>query len=297
LRRRLLALAAAGLLAANQARAEPAIAVRTGYRCSQCHVNVSGGGMRTPFGSLYTQLVMPASTFRWRDEGNLLPANPDARFAVGSDLRARYLESRSDELPDSSTAEVSNANLYLLGRLLPGRLSVYLDETVAPGGASAREAFGLFSFAQSKWRGHVKAGKFLPAYGWRLPDDAAFIRQNTGFSYESPDTGIEAGIEPSRWSLVAALTNGAGGDVDDDRSKRSTLQVVRRFRDWRLGVHGSRNNRSGTKTEQAGALAGAGFGVPLPFVQLRWFARSGDGPPQVAGSRDSSVELELHLFF
>jgi hypothetical protein len=37
--------------------------------------------------------------------------------------------------------------------------------------------------------------------------------------------------------------------------------------------------------------------VPLPFVQLRWFARFADGPPQVAGSRDTSVEVELHLFF
>ena len=59
----------AGLLGAiAPAPAEPAFAVRTGYRCSQCHVNRSGGGMRTAFGSLYTQTILPARLLEWRRE-------------------------------------------------------------------------------------------------------------------------------------------------------------------------------------------------------------------------------------
>ena len=37
--------------------------------------------------------------------------------------------------------------------------------------------------------------------------------------------------------------------------------------------------------------------IPVPFVQLRAIVRRGDGPPLVTGSRDTQIELEVHLFF
>jgi hypothetical protein len=356
--------AGAALLAAALAApalAEPAIAVRTGYACSQCHVNRSGGGMRTSFGSLYGQLTMPSRLLRWREGGNLLPADPEARFAVGGDGRFAYVAVNAEEAEDVGSFEVNEANLYLEARLIPGRLSVYLDETVGPGGASARELFGLYSFR--KHRAYVKAGKFLPPHGWRLPDDEAFIRQGTGFTYSAPDTGVEVGVEPGRWTAHLALTNGAAGGSDDDRSKKVTATAVRRFGKGRVGLSASDNVTGGVTSTVAGLFGGASFGrlallaegdwgevkdgagsterllayfevdvllarglnlklshdwidpdrdvgtdartrdtlaleyVPIPFVQLRWAARFRDGPPQVPGSRDDSVELELHLYF
>jgi hypothetical protein len=254
---------------AGPAQAEPAFAVRTGYRCSQCHVNRSGGGLRTPFGSLYTQVTLPRQQLKWREAGNLLPADPDARFAFGANLRAQLLHVSRNEQPDTTSFEVPEANLYVEARVLPGRVSVYLDETVGPQGSGAREIFGLVSFGEKKWHGYVKAGKFLPSYGWRLPDDDAFIRKGTGFTYSLPDNGVEVGLEPGRWSLQMAAVNGNGGS-DNNESKKFVLQAVRRFRNWRVGVSGSNDIGGGVTSTRAGALFGANFGRLSLLGEADW---------------------------
>ena len=83
------------------AGAEPAFAVRTGYTCSQCHTNRTGGGLRTAFGSMYTQTILPARLLTFGDGGNLLPANPNARLGYGADARFQYLylESEARQCP------------------------------------------------------------------------------------------------------------------------------------------------------------------------------------------------------
>ena len=348
-------------LLASYAHAEPAFAVRTGYSCSQCHMNRTGGGLRTPFGSVYTQTTLPVHLLSFEEARGLLPADPGSRVGYGADARFQYQRVESDDAPDVASYEVSEANVYLEGRLIPGRLSVYIDETVGPGSASAREAFGMLGLP---W-GHawIKAGKFLPAYGFRLPDDDSFIRQSTGFTYSAPDTGFELGAEPGRWSLAFSATNGAGGGSDDDRAKRVALRVERRFKMLRVGLSAADNDSAGASTTASGVFGGGSWGrltllgeadrveveseesdterligyieadllvargvnlkyvhdwldpdtdvetdertrdsiglevIPIPFVQARLFVRIEDGPPQVVGVRDDSLELEIHLFF
>jgi hypothetical protein len=341
--------------------AEPAFAVRTGYACSTCHVNRSGGGLRTSFGSLYAQTVLPRRLLRFKQEDNLLAANPDARFNIGGDFRGQYLTVASDDGANVSSFEVPEANFYTQVRLIPGKLSLYVDEKLGPSGASSREFFGMYEFG--KGDAYVKVGKFLPAFGWRLPDDAAFIRQFTGFAYSNPDTGVELGFEPGKWSLHLAATNGTGGGSDDNRSKQVSLLTVRRIGKGRIGLSASNNLPQGARVFQTGILGGfhsgrlsllaeadwretssgpdesqrligyfevdvlisRGFNlklshdwldpdldietdaqtrtsigiesIPLPFLQLRYFVRFRDGPPQTLGARDNSVEIEAHLFF
>ena len=246
-------------LSATEALAEPAFAVRTGYRCSQCHVNRTGGGMRTAFGSVYTQTTLPMRLLHFDGRGWLLPADPDARFAVGADARFQALALNPAGATDSFSFEIPEANVYAEVRLIPGRFSIYLDEAVGPGGASARELFGLWAF--SRWNSYVKVGKFMPPYGWRLPDDSAFIRQFTGFTYSAPDLGIEVGAEPGRWSLQLAAVNGTAGGAEDNRAKQLSLIAVRRFESFRLGVSAANNNATdGNRTTTAGVLGGVNIG-------------------------------------
>ncbi len=279
--RRAAALAGTALIvlaAGGPAEAEPSFAIRTGYRCSQCHVNRTGGGMRTAFGSLWAQTVLPARLLRWRDGGNLLPADPEARFAAGGDFRFQYLFGESRDTDDVSSFEVPEANLYLLGRLIPGKLELYLDGTTGPGGASAREAFAQLSFGGA-WRAYLKAGKFLPPFGWRLPDDDAFVRRFSGFTYSAPDQGVEIGAEPGRWSTVLAVVNGSGAG-DDDRTKKVSLMAVRRIGSWRLGASGSSNDADGVRTTFAGALAGASWGRLTVLGELDWAELDPDDAPR-----------------
>jgi hypothetical protein len=345
------------------AQAEPVFSVRTGYSCGQCHVNRTGGGMRTAFGSLYGQVTLPARLLRWREEDNLLPANPDSRFWLGGDARFAYIEVDSADGDDVSSFEIPEANLYGLVRLFPQRLVFYVDQTLGPGGSFPRELFGLFSFRRGT--GYVKLGKFLPPYGWRLPDDKAFIREPLGFAFSAPDIGIEAGIEPGKWSVHLAAVNGSGGATDTDRSKKLSLLTMRRLRNAQIGFSAAYDDISdGPTITLAGLLGGVNLGrlallaegdwrrsrsdeeptsvswvgffeanllvtrgmnlkyahdwtdpnrdartdsrqrdslgfeyIPYPFVQLRAFVRRKDGPPQVPGSRDNQLDLEVHLYF
>lgn len=267
---------AASTMAATNGLAEPAIAVRTGYACSQCHLNHTGGGMRTPFGGLYGQLTLPQHLLRWRDGGNLLPEDPNARIAVGGDVRFQALAVSSRSRPDVFSFEVPEANVYAEARLVPGRLSLYVDERVGGGGAGARE---LFAIAQArKWDAYVKVGKFLPPYGWRLPDDAAYIRQQTGFTYSAPDIGVEAGIAPGRWSAQLAIVNGASGGEEDNRSKQFSLVAQTRFKIWRFGVSASDNIASDATLVQTGAFGGIILGRVALLGEIdRRLTKAGSG--------------------
>lgn len=268
------------IVVATTTLAEPAFAIRTGYRCSQCHANRTGGGIRTAFGSVYTQTILPEKTFGpGKSIPTFLPADPDARFAVGGDVRVQGLALFSDDSDDTISAEIPEANIYVEARLLPGRLSLYIDEKIGPGGASAREVFALVSF--DRWRGYVKAGKLLPPFGWRLPDDSAFIRQFSGFSYATPDTGIEVGIEPGQWSLHLAAVNGNGGGSDDNRAKQFSLVSARRFKKGRIGVSASNNLPTGARVTQGGIFGGLQAGRLTLLGELDWReVRQGDQTSQ-----------------
>jgi hypothetical protein len=243
---------------ATPARAEPAIAARTGYSCGQCHVNRTGGGMRTAFGSLYTQTILPARVLRLREGGNLLPADPDARLAYGGDVRFTYYGVSSDDYEDTSSFEIPAADLYGQVRLVRQRLAVYLDLELGSGAVSSRELFGLVSFRTGN--GYVKIGKFIPPFGWALPDDDAFIREPIGFAFSAPDIGVQAGFEPGRWSLHMSVVNGNAGLRDDDRTKKFTLVTERRFKGSRIGLSAANDLSGGTTTTWAGLFGSLNLG-------------------------------------
>lgn len=242
---------------------EPYLAVRTGLKCSACHVNRSGGGGRNAFGSIYaqTQLPMRARAVRNRALNEFL--------AVGWDLRTLASVTTATSVPPGprSAIELGEANAYFEARLIERVLELYLDETLGPGQAGAREAFALLD--RLPLNGYAKAGKFMLPYGLRLQDDAEFIRAQTGFSYKTPDQGVELGFEPGALSFLVAVSNGTAGAAENNSGKQytSTLAVIRRR--LRLGGAASRNEAPGlARRDIYGAFGGTSVGPVSVLAEL-----------------------------
>jgi hypothetical protein len=153
--------------------------------------------------------------------------------------------------------------LYLEAHLIPGRLSVYVDQQVAPSASINREAYVRLNSANGKY--FMFAGQFYLPYGLRLQDDTAFVRLATGINFTNPDRGILVGFESANWTTIASLTNGSGGGAEIDSGKQ--LSVVSSFvrARWRIGVSANMNNADAGDREMYGLFATANTG---PVVWL-----------------------------
>lgn len=260
------------MLCAFSASAEPHLAVREGFLCSQCHVNRAGGGKRNAFGANYSQVALPA----WRpgpEQVRVGIVNPNLNewVSVGADLRVQHVtvqtvrtqfEGEWLEAPGGNTLRVPQVNLYGELMVVRDHLSLYLDEKLGPEGASAREAMILLYGLP--FGGYAKAGKILLPYGLRLADDEAFVRQATGFNFGNQDLGVELGAEPGPTFLAASLSNGTLGGTDDNERKQLTATAGVKARWGRVGASYSWNdgtNAAGLAVRQVGGVfSAANFG-------------------------------------
>jgi hypothetical protein len=233
-------------IAAFGAHAEPYLAVQTGFKCAQCHVNPTGGGLRTAFGDTFAQTVLPAmhldtSIDNWT--GQLGPY-----IRTGGDLR---YDAAVTQVPQSSSVqqfELEQTRVYLEADVIPGRLLAYVDELVAPGSAFNREAYLTYWSSSHDW--YVKAGQMYLPFGLRLQDQSAFILTSTGINMTSPDDAVEFGWERGHWDAQLALSNGtASGPVLGDGKQFSSQLAFVESR-WRLGIAANRNDQpAGSKTD------------------------------------------------
>ncbi len=172
------------------ADAEPFLAVQNGFKCSQCHVSPTGGGMRNDYGYIYSRHLLPRKVVSDDTFQRELAAGIKTGANVRFESITRFAE-RSE--PSSSGFGMPEGNIYVDLELIRKYFSLYLDQRVAPS-VESREAF-LFAKAP-KINGYLKAGKMLQPYGWRVYDDATFTRLVTQFTYATPRVGVEAGWEP-----------------------------------------------------------------------------------------------------
>src|SRR6266480_4486496 len=239
------------LLAAG-AHAEPYLAVAQGVKCSQCHVNPTGGGLRNAFGNVFAQTQFPAHRV---DTGSDVWAGQLSRYlALGADLR---FDAQAQQVPHSKTLEdfqMEQTRLYVSANVIPERLLVYVDEQLAPGGALNREAYGLFWSADHSW--YLKGGQMYLPFGLRLQDQTALVRQASGISMATPDQGVEVGRLKGHWDGQLAVSNGTAGGAATTSGKQTSAQLAFVEPGWRLGAALNYNGAAAEGSRRAAGVFG-----------------------------------------
>lgn len=281
-----LAVAAAG---ASAAHAEPYLAARTGLGCASCHLNRTGGGGRTLYGAGYGAQTLP-----WKKLApghGLFDGAVGDRLRLGVDGRGGYVGTFRDVGPYIGVAQIAEANVYLGVDLLKDRLQVYIDERIAPGGATAREAFALYAFQTSGL--YLKGGKFFLPFGLRLYDDDAANRRGTGFTFETSDIGAEVGFDDGAWTSALAVSNGTGGAAEQDNDKEYTWSGAKLWTKGRYGLSVSWNDLPRSAHRTVGGVWGtfkAGWMVGLAEVDT---IHDADGVHPETKGRAGQLELDF----
>ena len=249
---------------------EPYLALLTGFKCSQCHVNRTGGGGRNAFGNVWAQTQLPIKSFEVRSR------NLSDWIAIGFDVRARFAAAVQTAEPQTQF-DIPEAQVQLEAQAIPRLLTFYLDQTVGPDRAVAREAFVMTQWNPAN--GYAKVGKMLLPYGWRLWDDLAFIRSETRFTFGAPDIGVEVGIEPGPLTWAVALTNGSAAGAEGDNGKMLTSRAALVFPAFRLGASGSHNSVSGSTRDLFGGFAGFSVGPVAVLGEADWIRENNPCDP------------------
>lgn len=254
------------------ARAEPYLAVQMGLKCDQCHVDPTGGGLRSALGDVFAQTVLPAAhldtgTDNWTGAlGSYLRTGGDLRF-----------DAQVTQTPDSPSVQqfsLEQARVYLEANVIPDRLLAYVDEQVAPGGALNREAYVLYWSQSHDW--YIKAGQMYLPFGFRLQDQTAFILTASGINMTTPDQGVEFGWEHGHIDAQLAVSNGtAGGPVTGD-GKQYSSQFAWVQSLWRIGAAANFNDQPGGGKGALGIFGGLRTGP------ISWLA-------QAEVTRDESI--------
>ena len=253
--------------AATASYAEPYLAVRTGEKCMACHVNPTGGGKRTEAGARCGQIQMPARRLDLKTgalvDGGDAGTTPwtgaiNDHLALGGDLRSG-LEGRNAQTGADTSAFNTRAQVYVEVKPIVDRLTVYLDERVAPGTATTREAYGMLWLGERT--AYLKAGRLFVPFGLRIEDDTAFIRQASGTTFSSSDDGVEGGLELGPWSAALAVTNGAGGGAETNRSKQVSGLASYVRQSWRVGASASTNSSETADRRMQSLFAGLRTGI------------------------------------
>ncbi len=224
-----LALACANAVAVFKAGAVPRYSARYEQKCGLCHLNPTGGGMRTAYAS---QKLVPEE-IAWSKAKPEILAGIEPRISkhvlIGTDFRELYLGSDAP-LPQRDFFQMQG-DVYLDFELDP-KVSLYFARSAT----DTREVFGLDYLTPQLY---VKAGRFVPSYGWKFDDHTMFVRSETGFMPPgNSDVGVELGAFPGRFDVQLGVVNGARGSIlDNDTRVATALNAGYRFHLGSLGLY------------------------------------------------------------
>lgn len=229
---------------AGDARAYPELMLPTGAsRCSECHFSPTGGGLLNDWGR-----DEAASTLSESGDGRFLHGAIELpeMLALGGDLRLAAL---TNQVRGSHEVAAFPMQGDLYARAAHGDLAVSVAAGVVAAirepdsvmdRLGAREYYAIYE-SPSDW--YVRAGRFYPKAGLRMPDHTAFVRRFTGRYLLEEDHAIAAGYtrDETTWNMAVI------------RPLELGPQVGRRG--WGASAHWERLLGGGTAQASLGARA------------------------------------------
>ena len=245
------------LLGGGRAFAEPYLAVRYGLKCETCHVNPTGGGLRSDYGDVFLQTQLPAHPIR--GSWGLWTGHVTNWLRLGGDLR---YDANYTQTPHGGTTHqdaVQQGRMYAEAEVVPNRLIFYADAQVTPFPAKDHEAYAIYWSADHDW--YVKGGKMYLPFGFRLEDQEAFVYAVSLTNMYSPDDGLEFGWMRGHWDTQLTVSEGnfAGG-LPSSSGKEYGLQASYVESQWRLGIAANDDDSSLARRRILGVFGGVRTG-------------------------------------
>ena len=189
-----------------QIKAIPRFALRQHDSCMSCHVNPTGGEMRSEDGWYFGKNVV--SMISPRDKDIKLSPKIGDNISFGLDYRTQYLYSQAKSRSDFLDMEGSiYTNVDLSNKInVVGRYD-FIN--------SIWEGYGILHILPTD--GYLKVGSFQSNYGIRIDDHTAYtrggdfgllfstgVRQGLLYDPLYTETGVEAGIHPFDHAMLTA---------------------------------------------------------------------------------------------
>jgi hypothetical protein len=195
------------------ASAYPKFAAYTGEKCGACHLNPTGGGLRTG-GVGYSRGKLYMKMFEKVNKKATFKTQLTDEIQIGGDMRMLFVDNQSGEgQPNFNSFFQMQGDLYV-----NAQINEYLNLLIAPGlyipntfgGTGLPIKYEIYGMVGNLPAGlYFKVGRFIPNFGIRVPEHRAYNRDLNGFyTPYAADAGIEVGISPSYFTLTAGLSNG-----------------------------------------------------------------------------------------
>ncbi|HEY7889406.1 MAG TPA: hypothetical protein VIC29_14390 [Steroidobacteraceae bacterium] len=221
------------ILLGGRAFAEPYLAVRYGLKCESCHVNPTGGGLRTDFGDVFSQTELPAHPIR--GSWGLWTGEVTKWLRVGGNFRYDATLTQTPGAPSTHSLQMNQGRVYAEAEPIANRLIFYVDEQVTPGDPINQEAYAILWSAEHDW--YLKAGRMYLPFGFRLQDQTAFVYDVSSITMYSPDNGLEFGWLHNHWDAQVTVSSAtAAGSLPSTSGKEYGLQASYVESGWRVGV-------------------------------------------------------------
>ena len=253
-------------------------AAKEGTRCSSCHINPSGGMLRTRVGLDYAQ---NDHSFQEADTARpLLSFFMGENLQAGSDMRFLYNYRDSTDFDALSKEHSQSTFLTMQGALyvsanLGEHLTLFYNNDFGFGGfGQNRELWGLFK--KLLYNAYVKVGRFKVPYGIRLDDHTSFVKDKLGFGTHSYEDGVEIGLAPATFFAHVSVTNGEEHPIPLDLNTYKAVTASSGFiiKHFSLGgsLYYNRTSFSNLEKKRAGAFGSISYGnlVLLGEVDYGW---------------------------